>query len=434
MGDGATGFDDGSAQAATDVTQANRLPMNTKSTRPHIDHTDHGASSAWWDVVWTRHTGDRMLRSHFVLQVLSLEGIRDPLTHGTPLPNRPELVICERRLKMTWSMLVPRRGTEFHRITKIAAKFIDQLAHNRVTLRCDDEPAIEALSREIAQARQDGSQTVPEGESQSNGIIERAVGLVAGQAGTLKAALEYRIGTRVTPDARILCWLVECAAYLTNRCDIGSDGKTPLHRLHGRKDITPILEFGEKKILYVPAKPARGGKWEPRFHPGVFVGVLNPSSEAVGGCHRARDGDQDTRSECQENSCVGEAGFGPNTGNASWSVVSRWQRQRIRHSSQNGEARGYGASLPGKVLMGNKLARTFLRRSDFERRGPSEGCAGCWCLRTGRGDSKLTAKYVGGELRANWKATRLGPHDWLPLTRESIVHCLMQLNGTRPRI
>ena len=62
--------------------------------------------------------------------------------------------------------------------------------------------------------------------------------------------------------------LVEFAAYLMNRCAIGSDGKTPLQRLHGRKDNTPILEFGEK-ILYVPAKPARGGKsprkgWRPR--------------------------------------------------------------------------------------------------------------------------------------------------------------------------
>ena len=65
------------------------------------------------------------------------------------------------------------------------------------------------------------------------------------------------------------------------RCDIGSDGKTPLQRLHGRKDNRPILELGEK-ILYMPAKPARGGKWEPRYHPGVFVGILN-SSEA----HRA---------------------------------------------------------------------------------------------------------------------------------------------------
>ena len=65
-----------------------------------------------------------------------------------------------------------------------------------------------------------------------------------------------------------------------NRCDIGSDGKTPLQRLHGRRDNTPILEFREK-ILYMPSKPARGGKWEPRFHPEVFVGMLNASSEAV---------------------------------------------------------------------------------------------------------------------------------------------------------
>ena len=59
------------------------------------------------------------------------------------------------------------------------------------------------------------------------------------------------------------------------------------HR-HGRKDTpgkttrdnTPILGFGEK-ILYMPAKPARGGTWEPRFHPKVSVGMLNSSSEVV---------------------------------------------------------------------------------------------------------------------------------------------------------
>ena len=132
---------------------------------------------------------------------------------------------------MTWAVLVPRKGTEFPRIAKRAAKFIDQLGHNRVMLRCDNEPAIEALPREIAQVRQEGSQTVPErppvGESQSNEIIERAVGLM-------------------------------------NRCDNGSDGKTSLQRLHVRRNNTPILELGER-ILYMPSKPPRGGKWEPRF-------------------------------------------------------------------------------------------------------------------------------------------------------------------------
>ena len=140
-----------------------------------------------------------------------------------------------------------------------------KLGHNKVTLRCSSKPAIEALAREIAQARLEGSQTVQE-RPPSNGIIERAVGLVAGQARTLKAALEHRIETGSPPDARILCWLMEFAACLMKRCGIGSE--------------SPILEFGEK-ILYTPAQPARGGKWEPRFHPGMFVGMLNSSSEGV---------------------------------------------------------------------------------------------------------------------------------------------------------
>ena len=50
---------------------------------------------------------------------------------------------------------------------------------------------LKQLAREIAQARQEGSQTVPErppvGDSQSNGVIERAVGLVAGQARTFES-------------------------------------------------------------------------------------------------------------------------------------------------------------------------------------------------------------------------------------------------------
>ena len=75
---------------------------------------------------------------------------------------------------MTWAMLVPRKGDEFRWISKRAAKFINQLGHNRVTLRYDNEPSIEAWAKDIAQARQEGSQLVPErppvGESQSNGM------------------------------------------------------------------------------------------------------------------------------------------------------------------------------------------------------------------------------------------------------------------------
>ena len=68
----------------------------------------------------------------------------------------------ESQEQVTWAMLVPRKGTEFPWIAKRAARGIDQLRHNRVTLRSDNESAIEALAREIAQARQEGSQTVPD--------------------------------------------------------------------------------------------------------------------------------------------------------------------------------------------------------------------------------------------------------------------------------
>ena len=94
--------------------------------------------------------------------------------------------------------------------------------------------------------------------------------------------------TRVSSDARILCcpvpnssqngWLVDFAANLMNRCDVGSDGKTPLQRLHGRRDNTPVLEFGEK-ILYMPAKPAREESGNRDYI--LECLTLNSSSEAV---------------------------------------------------------------------------------------------------------------------------------------------------------
>ena len=57
-----------------------------------------------------------------------------------------------------------------------------------------------------------------------------------------KVALGDRIWHQ--SEERIPCWLVEFAAFLMNRCAIGSDGKTPLQRLHGRRDSTLIIEFG----------------------------------------------------------------------------------------------------------------------------------------------------------------------------------------------
>ena len=122
-----------------------------------------------------------------------------------------------------------------------------------------------------------------------------------------------------------------------------SDGKTPIQRLHGRRDNNPILVFGEK-ILYMRAKPARGAKWGSRFHPGVFVEMLNSSSEAVVGSDNAFDILVGMKRPAE--------------------MVPRF---------------------PGDVLMENKVARTYLVRADFEQWGLSAGCPGFRHLRTGQG-------------------------------------------------
>ena len=239
------------------------------------------------------HWGSAVNKSH---DAACRQGMTSPLCQSSKVQENPEDLVTP---------VAMDTGPEPARSS--SAKFIDQqLGHNRVTLRCDNELAIEALAREIAQASQEGSQTVPErppeGESQSNGIIEPAVGLVAGQARTLKAALEHRRGARVPPDARTLCRLVEFAAKLLNRCDIGRDGKTPLQRLHGRRANTPNVEFGEK-ILYMPVSPARGvGAAIPPRSVRWYAELVVRGS----GCHRAGPGDQDKVGEHQKSSRVGE--------------------------------------------------------------------------------------------------------------------------------
>ena len=193
-----------------------------------------------------------------------------------------------------------------------------------------------------------------------------------------------------------------------NRCDIGSEGKTPLQRLHGQRDNTPILEFGER-ILYMSAKPARGGKWEPRFHPGVFVGMLNSSSEAVvvteqGLAIKTRSAN--IRRVPEPERCDGgrilEMRATPWSPDGSDNV--------FRHPSRNGETRGNGA------LETQEVARTYFRRADFEQWGLSEGCPGCRYLRTGHGrqqaHSEACLKRIEGLLRSDSAgSTRLAAAD-----------------------
>ena len=124
------------------------------------------------------------------------------------------------------------------------------LDHKKIILKTDREPAMTALQERIWRLRiYPGEQTIlensPVGESQANGVVEKAVQEVEGMIRTLKSALEERLKVKIEAGSPIMPWLVEYSAVLLNVYRVGKDQKTAMDRHKGVKHIRPIAEFGE---------------------------------------------------------------------------------------------------------------------------------------------------------------------------------------------
>ena len=198
--------------------------------------------------------------------------------------------------------------------------------------------------------------------------------------------MEHRIGVNVPPDARIMCWLVEFVTQTAwtkgQHTNSGSWGE----------------DFGTS---------ARGGKLDPRFYPGVFVGMLKSSSEAV---------------------VVTEQGSAIKTRAANVRRIpesERWDADRILGMrevpwSPDGSDNAFDIQVgmerpiemvpcpPGEVLMENTVARTYLCRSDYDQWGLSEGCPGCWYLRAGQGRQQTHSEACRKKIEALLKGDSSG--------------------------
>ena len=161
------------------------------------------------------------------------------------------------------------------------------------------------------------------GGSQSDGIIERAVGLVAGQARTLKAALEHRIGTQSPARRKDIVLAGGTCVTLDEQVrprQRRKDTAAKTTRAKGqhtdsgvwRKDPAHARQTSERRKVGA-AVPPRSVCWHAEL-------IVRGS-----GCHRAGTGDQDKVGEHQESARVGEMGRWQNTRDASHSLVPRWQ-------------------------------------------------------------------------------------------------------------
>ena len=144
----------------------------------------------------------------------------------------------------------------------------------------DDEPHVED-SHTARSSHTAAPELTHPGESQSNGLAERSVGIFEDQFRTLKMALEMRIKHRLPSAHPVTAWLVEHTAWVLNKFHLGDDGRTAYGRLHGREGRERVCEFGETIMWYVPKKLR--AKLDQRWRYGVFLGrALGSDQNYVG--------------------------------------------------------------------------------------------------------------------------------------------------------
>ena len=200
----------------------------------------------------------------------------------------PVLVIRDHLARMTFAHPLPGKSTVHQPYSQYTIdaviKDIKVIDRKRCIIKSDQEPAMIALQDKIKQLRcGPGEHTYIENsqvaESQSNGVVEKAIQEVETQSRTLTSALESRIRTKIPWDHPLMIWLIEYSATLLNLYREGKDGKTPIERLRGSKLERPVAEFGEQ-VLYMPLgdRPAFP---EPRFLEGTWLGMDLRSGEVI---------------------------------------------------------------------------------------------------------------------------------------------------------
>ena len=96
------------------------------------------------------------------------------------------------------------------------------------------------MIKDFVKAREEGKcilEESPVKNSGSNGIVERGIQGIEGHVRAIFLAFRDRMGSKVDSRDRIVTFILEYAADLINRLEIGQDGKTAYARTRGKKPI-----------------------------------------------------------------------------------------------------------------------------------------------------------------------------------------------------
>ena len=176
--------------------------------------------------------------------------------------------------KCIFAHAVPRKGVSHVFGSEQICKDIEGLGYKEVVIKTDNEPAMITLQQEIKSKRSDRTilENSPVGESQSNGVAERAVRAIANQVRTMRSAWKSRVGVEFPATHPVTAWLVSHAGDMLTKFQVGKDGKTGYERARGKRYHRELVEFGEK-VFFRSGKLDKSRKIEPRWSEGVFLGM-----------------------------------------------------------------------------------------------------------------------------------------------------------------
>ena len=113
----------------------------------------------------------------------------------------------------------------------------------------------------------------PKGDSQSNGLIERANRSLKGQVRVFLLALESNLKKKIDLRHPMVAWMVTHAGFVITHYEVGKDGRTAYERLKGKSCKIDLCELGEN-LHYMPLKTGGGGlaSTDARYRPGIWLG------------------------------------------------------------------------------------------------------------------------------------------------------------------
>ena len=191
----------------------------------------------------------------------------------------PVLVGREKKTKMMIAHVVPFKGGGVDWLVGQLIRDLRKMGvHGKVVLKSDQEKPILDMLNDVCKQRgkeSDSAVTLvessPKGESQSDGIAERAVQDLEEGVRTHKLDLEAKLKTTVRISHPCMSWMVENVADIINKFNIGHYGRTAYQGLKGKTYKGVIHEFGSVILHRIPEKP-QGGLMMERWVQGVWLG------------------------------------------------------------------------------------------------------------------------------------------------------------------